>query len=140
MKSFVTKIIFTSLLLFVFTANAKVENNYHFTSPQNEMRFQHLIGELRCLVCQNQSLAESNAPLALDLKREVYLQMNAGFSDAAIKHYLVQRYGDYILFKPAVNKITFVLWLGPMIFLGGAFLIMYLSIIRQSRSSTAEVS
>ena len=130
---FKTKVSLLYLLLSLFfTAQANVQNNYNFTSPIQQQRFTHLISELRCLVCQNQSLAESNAPLAQDLKKEVYNQLLAGYSDAEIKHYLVQRYGEYILFNPNISAITFVLWLGPMIFLSGAFLIMYISIRRNN--------
>ncbi len=96
-----------------------------------EERYHHLLGELRCLVCQNQSLEDSNAPLAQDLKREVHEQIKSGHTDDEIKHYLVARYGEYILFKPQLTKTTFVLWLGPVIFLVGAFVILFFSIKRQ---------
>jgi cytochrome c-type biogenesis protein CcmH len=109
-------------------------NTYPFINIMQQQRFQNLISELRCLVCQNQSLAESNAPLAQDLKNIVYEQIQAGFTDQQIKDYLVARYGDYILFKPRLNQATFILWLGPLLFLCGAFGVMYISIRRQARS------
>jgi cytochrome c-type biogenesis protein CcmH len=114
---------------------ASVENTYHFNSPLRERSFQHLISELRCLVCQNQSLAESNAPLATDLKKEIYFQINAGFTEEAIKHYLVERYGNYILFRPILNRTTLILWLGPFLFLSGAFLILSISIYQNRKIS-----
>jgi cytochrome c-type biogenesis protein CcmH len=124
-----------SLLIFVAPyCYAEVQNIYNFTSPIEQQRFQHLISELRCLICQNQSLAESNAPLALDLKREVYEKVVAGISEEEIKHYLVLRYGEYILFKPMLNNVTFILWLGPLVFLLGALFIMSLSIRRNNKS------
>jgi cytochrome c-type biogenesis protein CcmH len=100
-------------------------------SQVQEVRYNHLLGELRCLVCQNQSLADSNAPLALDLKREVYDQIKIGKTDDEIKTFLVSRYGEYILFKPQFTKTTFVLWLGPVVFLVGSFIILFISIRRQ---------
>ncbi len=126
------------LLLFYFffiapSSLAAVQYPYYFTSPVQQQRFEKLISELRCLVCQNQSLAESNAPLALDLKREVYHKVVAGASTAEIKTYLISRYGEYILFKPNINTNTYLLWFGPLIFLLGASSIMFLSIYRQSK-------
>lgn len=100
-------------------------------SEVQEQRYKTMLSELRCLVCQNQSLADSNAPLAQDLKKEVYDQIKSGKTDEEIKTYLVSRYGEYILFKPNLTKTTFVLWLGPVIFLVGAFVILGLSIRRQ---------
>jgi cytochrome c-type biogenesis protein CcmH len=82
-------------------------------------RLKALSEELRCLVCQNQSLADSNAELAVDLKREVERLMVEGKSDAAIKTYLVQRYGDFVLYKPPVQSNTALLWAGPFVLLAG---------------------
>lgn len=80
-------------------------------------RYQALLTELRCLVCQNQDLLESHAPLADDLKEKVKQLMQAGHSDDEIRQYLVKRYGDFILFKPRLQSTTWVLWFGPVIFL-----------------------
>ena len=82
-------------------------------------RLKALSEELRCLVCQNQSLADSNAELAVDLKREVERLMVDGKSDADIKTYLVQRYGDFVLYKPPVQSNTALLWAGPFMLLAG---------------------
>jgi cytochrome c-type biogenesis protein CcmH len=84
-----------------------------------KVRLKALSEELRCLVCQNQSLADSNAELAVDLKREVERLMTEGKSDAEIKAYLVQRYGDFVLYKPPVQSNTAVLWAGPFLLLAG---------------------
>jgi cytochrome c-type biogenesis protein CcmH len=83
------------------------------TSAQFQARLRALSEELRCLVCQNQSLADSNADLAVDLKREVERLMTEGKSDADIKAFLVQRYGDFVLYKPPVQGNTYLLWGGP---------------------------
>jgi cytochrome c-type biogenesis protein CcmH len=82
-------------------------------SPEYQARLRALSEELRCLVCQNQSLADSNADLALDLKREVERLMTEGKTDADIKAFLVQRYGDFVLYKPPVQSNTLLLWGGP---------------------------
>ncbi len=85
-------------------------------------RLARLETELRCLVCQNQTLAESNAPLAEDLRREIRGLADAGKSDAEIRDFLVARYGDFVLYRPPVKPITWLLWFGPFALLAiGAF-------------------
>jgi cytochrome c-type biogenesis protein CcmH len=83
----------------------------------DQMRYQSLIQEVRCLVCQNQSVAESNAELAKDLRREIKLQIQDGKSDIEIKTYLLDRYGEFILYEPAFTQKTFFLWFSPIILL-----------------------
>ena len=84
-------------------------------------RFRHLASELRCLVCQNQTLEDSNAPLAHDLREEVARLMAGGKDDAQIKRYLVDRYGEFVLYRPAVSPRNALLWFGPfLLLLGGA--------------------
>jgi cytochrome c-type biogenesis protein CcmH len=87
-------------------------------------RFHLLASELRCLVCQNESLADSNAPLAVDLKNEIRARMAAGDSDQEIRSFLVERYGDFVSYRPPVNARTLLLWLGPFLLAvgGGAVL------------------
>lgn len=123
--------LFITLMLMSSWVNAYSFEQATSISQVQEVRYNHLLGELRCLVCQNQSLADSNAPLALDLKREVYDQIKMGKTDDEIKTFLVSRYGEYILFKPQFTKTTFVLWLGPVVFLVGSFIILFISIRRQ---------
>jgi cytochrome c-type biogenesis protein CcmH len=115
---------------------ALTTDSYSFISPQQQLRFTQLIAELRCLVCQNQSLAESNAPLAQDLRHEVYLQLQHGAANEQIKKYLAQRYGDYILFKPSFNRSTYVLWVGPFLVLAISFMVVFWQIKKQSISRT----
>ncbi|MCE2679106.1 MAG: cytochrome c-type biogenesis protein CcmH [Burkholderiales bacterium] len=86
-------------------------------SPEVESRFKSLASELRCLVCQNQSLADSHAGLAEDLKLKVYQQIATGKSDAEIKSYMVERYGEFILYKPSFSNSNAVLWMGPFVIL-----------------------
>jgi cytochrome c-type biogenesis protein CcmH len=94
-----------------------------------QQRYQRLINELRCLVCQNQSIAESNAPLAVDLREQVALQLAAGRSDGEIRRYLTDRYGDFVLYKPPLRARTLLLWAGPALLLVLGLLIA----LRQTR-------
>ncbi len=83
--------------------------------PVLEARLNVLAKELRCLVCQNETLADSRADLALDLRREVRDKMRQGLSDVQIKDYLTQRYGDFVLYRPPVKTTTWLLWFGPFL-------------------------
>lgn len=95
--------------------------------PAIEQRMKALTKELRCLVCQNETLAESQAPLAEDLRREIRAQIKAGKTDQEILAYATQRYGDFVLYSPPVKATTYLLWFGPFVFLilGTAFLYRY---------------
>jgi len=96
----------------------------HFTSPSEEQRFHALVTELRCVMCQNQSLADSNAQIAHDLRREVLALMRQGRSDAQIRDYLVARYGEFVLYKPRIEEKTWLLWFGPaLLLLAGGFVV-----------------
>ena len=96
--------------------------------PAVERRAANLAHELRCLVCQNQTIADSNAPLAVDLRNQIREQMAAGKSDQDVIAFMVARYGDFILYRPPVKLTTIALWAGPFLFmiLGLAFLIRFL--------------
>ncbi|WP_224078759.1 cytochrome c-type biogenesis protein [Cupriavidus laharis] len=82
-----------------------------------DARVHTLSEQLRCLVCQNQTLADSNADLAVDLRRQIREQLRQGASDEAVKQYLVQRYGDFVLYKPPLKPLTWLLWFGPLLLL-----------------------
>jgi cytochrome c-type biogenesis protein CcmH len=98
-----------------------------------DARLKLLETQLRCLVCQNQTLAESNAPLAEDLRREVRELAVAGKSDDAIRTYLVARYGDFVLYKPPVKPETYLLWFGPFMLLVAGILVWLAVLRRRSR-------
>lgn len=100
--------------------------------PIVEQRLIVIAEELRCLVCQNESLAGSRADLAQDLRREVRTLIRAGKSDAEIKEYLVNRYGDFVLYRPPVKPTTWLLWFGPLLLLLGAAWVL-INIIRRSQ-------
>ena len=101
-----------------------------------EARLKLLEADLRCLVCQNQTLADSNAPLAEDLRREVRTLALSGKSDAEIRTFLVARYGDFVLYDPPVKESTWLLWFGPFLLLGGG-VVAWLAIVRRRRRQDA---
>ncbi len=102
-------------LLFGQTAAALEPVDYR--SPAEEQRFKALTAELRCVMCQNQSIADSNAPIAHDLRREVLALMREGRSDDEIKQYLVERYTDFVLYEPPMRGGNWLLWIGPFLIL-----------------------
>jgi cytochrome c-type biogenesis protein CcmH len=103
---------------------AKPEAPPEFTSSAEEKRFHALVSELRCVMCQNQSLADSNAQIARDLRREVLELMRQGKSDAQVKEFLVARYGEFVLYRPQVESKTWLLWFGPALVLVAGGLIV----------------
>jgi cytochrome c-type biogenesis protein CcmH len=105
-------------------------------SPEQARRYQQLTQELRCLVCQNQNIADSNAPLAADLRAQVYAQIRAGRSDEEIKTYAAERYGDFVLYRPPFKAATVLLWLGPLLLVALALAVAALH-LRRSRAAAA---
>ncbi len=104
--------------------------------PEIEQRMVRLAEDLRCLVCQNESLAGSHAELAEDLRREIRAQMKAGKNDKEVIAYLTERYGDFVLYRPPFKPVTYLLWLGPVLFLaigGGAWILT----LRRRRAAAA---
>jgi cytochrome c-type biogenesis protein CcmH len=93
--------------------------------PAIEQRMKHLTKELRCLVCQNETLADSQAPLAEDLRREIRAQIKAGKTDQEILAYATQRYGDFVLYNPPVKATTYFLWFGPFVLLVAGTLLLF---------------
>jgi cytochrome c-type biogenesis protein CcmH len=127
-----------SLLLAVGVAQAAIET-YEFDDDTLLERYQVLSAELRCPKCQNQNIAGSNAPIAADLRKQLYQQLQAGRSDAEIIDYMVQRYGEFVLYRPRWDKVTLVLWLAPLILLALAGWIL-LSTLRGNRATPRAVS
>ena len=101
-----------ALHLPVIVQAAKIET-YEFSDPAKEASYQKLTEELRCLVCQNQNLADSNAELAQDLRRKTYEMVSAGKTEQEVVDYMVQRYGDFVLYRPPFRASTLLLWVGP---------------------------
>ncbi|MCP9450019.1 MAG: cytochrome c-type biogenesis protein CcmH [Nitrospira sp.] len=101
--------------------------------PAVEARLKQLAGELRCLVCQNQTLADSNAPLAEDLRREVREMIVRDMSDREIVDFLVSRYGDFVLYRPPLKTTTVLLWAGPFVLLVGGGIALAVTLRRRQR-------
>jgi cytochrome c-type biogenesis protein CcmH len=104
-------------------AQAAIEA-YQFESEQMEADYNQLINELRCLVCQNQNLAGSDADLARDLRRETYDMLNQGKSPQQVVDFMVERYGDFVLYRPQFKSTTYLLWLGPFLLLVGVLILL----------------
>lgn len=104
-------------------------------SEANEERMLAIATELRCLVCQNESVAASRSDFAVDIRAVIRNQIKAGKSDAEIRTFLVSRYGDFILYRPPMKTTTLLLWFGPMLLLVSGFLIFAVSLRRRQRST-----
>ena len=110
--------IFILTLVFALSANqvnASPVDTYEFRDEVTKIRFQALSKELRCPKCQNQNLADSNSPIAADLRRELYELLQQGKADSEIITFMVSRYGEFVLYRPRVSELTYVLWFGPAI-------------------------
>jgi len=105
-----------------------------------ERRVTTLAHELRCLVCQNQTLADSNAPLAEDLRNQVREKMRAGKSDREVVDFLVERYGDFVLYRPPLKATTLLLWFGPFLLLALGFAVLLRRVRRRRQAADTEIS
>lgn len=132
-------LILTLFFLLDLSAYAAVEIK-QFKTPQQEQRYKNLINEFRCVVCQNQNIADSNAELAQDLRKQVYKMINAGKSDDEILDFMVTRYGDFVLYRPLFNANTFILWVGPFIIFVLGFYVLIRFIRQRKRIVTTELS
>lgn len=118
--------LFVSLLL-VAGPSLAIDTEEPFDDPTLQARYDQLIEEFRCLVCQNQAIADSNATLAADLRREIHRMLSDGMSDAEITTFLVERYGDFVLYRPPVKPATWLLWAAPVVFIViGAFVAFFI--------------
>ncbi|MYD78154.1 MAG: cytochrome c-type biogenesis protein CcmH [Gammaproteobacteria bacterium] len=126
------------LLIFSLSANAATEVR-EFDSAQQEQQYHGLIDELRCLVCQNQNLADSNAALAQDLRERTYQMVRGGDSSDEIIDYMVARYGEFIMYRPPLRTSTYLLWFGPLVFLLLAVLTVVLYWRRTRRNTEVKL-
>jgi len=124
--------LFLSLMLVcaAFSAHAK-EAPLAVDNPELERRVMALSEELRCLVCQNQTLADSHAELAVDLKNQVREKLASGMSDQDVVNYMVERYGDFVLYRPPVKGTTWLLWFGPFVLLVGGVALLLVKLARR---------
>ena len=128
-------------VIFLFmTANsfASTIETFKFENAEQEALYQSLIVELRCLVCQNQSIADSNAELAQDMRRKTYELIMAGKSEREIMGFMAERYGDFMLYRPPMEPMTWALWFGPVIVLVVGFIVAMRFIRRQEKTAVTE--
>ena len=136
LKKMITTKLFLLVMFFFPLAKAELHDIYIFESTQKQKEFEQIIYEMRCMVCQNQNIADSNALLAKDLRLVIYQRIQNDESKANIKKYLVSRYGDFISFKPAFSPINYCLWLSPFILLISILLILLYSSKKSSNHIT----
>lgn len=130
------KIFFSLLLSSYFSFAQAAISVYQFDDEEKSTRFKHLTEELRCPKCQNQNIADSNAEIASDLRQKLHEMLSANKSDDEIVQYMVDRYGDFVLYEPKIKKETYLLWFGPFALLIFALSIVFLIVrMRKQRVS-----
>lgn len=112
-------------------------DTYEFKDEVERERFRSLTEELRCPKCQNQNIADSNAPIATDLRREIYRMLDDGRSDKEIVDFLVMRYGDFVMYKPPLDSRTWLLWYGPFGLLGLGAIVLCVLVLRRRKVEKA---
>ena len=135
MKRWLVALVFGLTLAGV--AQAAIDT-YEFANDAERDRFRELTKELRCPKCQNQDIADSNAPIATDLRREIYRMLGEGKDNQQILDFMVARYGDFVLYKPALTSKTAVLWFGPLALLMGGLVVIGVIVGRRRRTGPAE--
>ncbi len=116
------------------------KNPINLDNAEQEARYHKLTNELRCVVCQNQSVADSNAELAQDVRNLVRTKISEGQTNEQINAFLVERYGDFVLYNPPLTEKTYVLWLGPFVLMLLAFIILMTFIRRQTKAKSVTLT
>ena len=129
----VIPIFFFAFLFFSGSTGAVIET-YEFSSGALEVRYQQLSQELRCPKCQNQNIADSNAPIAQDLRKLLHEQLEAGATNSQIQQFMVSRYGEFVLYRPRFSGATRILWLAPILLLLCAGAVVFVSLRRRGSS------
>ena len=139
MKSVIASLVFSLFIFLALPAQAKIEL-HEFSNDQMKEDYYVLMAELRCLVCQNQNLADSNAELAQDLRQQVYEMLDKGSSREDVVDFMVTRYGDFVLYRPPVKAITLLLWFGPAVMFFIALSIVFVFYRKQKKKAEVELS
>jgi cytochrome c-type biogenesis protein CcmH len=113
---------------------------FEFSSEENRLQYNELTKELRCPKCQNQDIADSNAPIAQDMRKEVYRLIEDGQSTEAVVQFMVERFGEFVSYDPKIIPATYLLWFGPLTLLGVGLLVVLLLSSKRKRSAEAQVS
>ena len=137
MKRWLAAVVFGLTLTGI--AHAAIDT-YEFANDAERERFRELTKELRCPKCQNQDIADSNAPIATDLRREIFRMLGEGKDNQQILDFMVARYGDFVLYKPALTRKTAVLWFGPLALLVGGLVVIGVIVGRRRRTEQTEGS
>ena len=132
--------LFTALFLFGGAAHAQAIEPMPFANHAQELRFQQLTRQLRCPMCQNETLADSNAPIARDLRNQIFKLMQQGQTDQQIKDYLVARYSNYVLYDPPLKPYTWLLWFGPLGILLGGGGVVWVAIKKRQHNAAAKIT
>lgn len=119
---------------------AAAQSRFDDLDAELDRRFRAFVQDVRCLVCQNEALSDSRAELAIDLRREIREQMEAGKSNDEIRTFLTDRYGDFVLYRPPLKPSTYALWFGPFALLAGGFIALFRSLARRPRLPTRPLS
>jgi cytochrome c-type biogenesis protein CcmH len=127
-----------AVLLAVGGQAVAIDTEVAFDDPTLQHRYESINRELRCLVCQNQTIADSNATLAQDLRREVREMIAAGKTDAEIREFMIQRYGDFVLYRPRMTAQNFLLWAAPALLLLAGCFVLYRVVRRRAQESGIE--
>lgn len=127
------------IYLFSTSLAASPVDTYTFKNEVDKTRYQALVKELRCPKCQNQNLADSNSEIAVDLREQVYAMINQNKSDGEIVNFMVERYGEFVLYRPAVSPLTYVLWYGPAIFLVIGAIVLFVVLRRKPKEKTQQI-
>ena len=126
-----------AILLLAASAGA-VDRGQRFDDPAEQARYERLIRDLRCVICRSESIADSNAQVAADLRREVELLMREGRSDAEIQAFMTERYGDFVLLRPPVTPRTWLLWAAPALFLAGGLAVVVVVVRRRAAAARSD--
>jgi cytochrome c-type biogenesis protein CcmH len=125
-------LLYAGVLMLVAGAAFAIDSEPPFPDPVVQARYEALTHEFRCLVCQDETVADSNADLAADFRRQIHTLVAAGRSDAEIKDYMVKRYGDFVLYRPPLQSSTLFLWIGPFLLLLAGLAVIYLVVKRRA--------
>ncbi|MCX7082463.1 MAG: cytochrome c-type biogenesis protein CcmH [Methylococcales bacterium] len=127
------------ILLLVISINSYAVDSRQLSDPKQQENYETLTKELRCLVCQNQTIADSNAELASDLRRQVYEMLQQGKSEQEIIRFMTDRYGEFVLYKPAFAGKTSLLWIAPVVFLFMGLMMVFFVIRRKRAAAQVQV-
>lgn len=119
--------------LLVASGSSAIDTDRAFDDPKMQARYENLIAEVRCLVCQNQNIKDSNVFLAADLRREIRRMMSEGMSDTEIADFLVARYGDFVLYNPRKSGRTLILWITPALLIGIGVIVLARVVIERMK-------